>query len=86
MSTELPVIATDIRGCREAVIHEDCGYLYPPHDHARLEARIEELFASPETRTRLARRARARAVGHFDERDYVTRQVEAIHRLVGRPS
>jgi glycosyltransferase involved in cell wall biosynthesis len=85
MSAGLAVIATDIRGCREAVVHEDSGFLYPPHDSARLEARIEELFASPELRARLGARARKRAIDHFDERDYVNRQVEAIHRLVGRP-
>jgi glycosyltransferase involved in cell wall biosynthesis len=86
MSAELAVIATDIRGCREAVVHEDSGFLYAPHDTTRLEARLEELFASPELRTRLATRARKRAIEHFDERDYVQRQVDAIHRLVGRPA
>ncbi len=85
MSAELAVIATDIRGCREAVVHEESGFLYPPHDSARLEARLEQLYASPDLRRRLGESARKRAIGRFDERDYVTRQVEAIHRLVGRP-
>ena len=86
MSAGLAVIATDIRGCREAVVHEDSGFLYPPHDHERLGARLEELYASPELRRRLGENARKRAVAHFDERDYVNRQVAAIHRLVGRPA
>jgi glycosyltransferase involved in cell wall biosynthesis len=86
MSAELAVIATDIRGCREAVVHEECGFLYPPHDSAQLQARLEELHASPELRRRLGASARKRAIGRFDERDYVNRQVEAIHRLVGRPA
>lgn len=85
MATELAVIATDIRGCREAVTPES-GYLFAPHDVAQLVALLRRLHADPSLRESLGRHARARVVAKFDERNYVTRQVQAIEQLVGRIS
>jgi glycosyltransferase involved in cell wall biosynthesis len=84
MAAELAVIATDIRGCREAIIHGETGYLFAPHDVARLAELLNELRTRPELRASLGRSARTRAVTTFDERGYVARQVRAIDLLVGR--
>jgi len=83
MATELAVIATDIRGCREAVTPES-GYLFAPHDVAQLVALLRRLHADPGLRRSLGQHARARVVAEFDERNYVARQVKAIEQLVGR--
>lgn len=85
MSMELASVATDIRGCREAIEPGRSGLLFPPHDVARLAQLLRELYRSPELRRSLGSAARLRAVGSFDEADYVARQVAAIRRLVGSP-
>jgi glycosyltransferase involved in cell wall biosynthesis len=84
MAMQLAVIATDIRGCREAITHGENGYLYPPQDVASLVTLLRRLRADPALRASLGRQARARASTAFDERDYVARQVKTIDRLVGR--
>jgi glycosyltransferase involved in cell wall biosynthesis len=84
MSMELPVLATDIRGCREIVRPGNDGWLFAPHDIARLTALLREAHADAELRTAVGRRARARVCESYDERDYVGRQIAAIGRQLGR--
>jgi glycosyltransferase involved in cell wall biosynthesis len=84
MAMERSVIATDIRGCREAITHGENGYLFPPHDTASLVTLLRQLHADPSLRVALGQRARARVCAAFDERDYIARQVQPIDRLVGR--
>ncbi len=82
MATELAVVATDIRGCREVISHGKSGFLFPPHDITQLGIIIEELSNSKELRRSLGKSARERIVSGFDERDYVSRQVNSIERLL----
>jgi glycosyltransferase involved in cell wall biosynthesis len=82
MASQLPVIATNIRGCREAVIHDNCGLLFEPHDVESLSRHLQTLANAPELRTSLGKRARERVLSAFDEQDYVSRQVLAIEKLV----
>jgi glycosyltransferase involved in cell wall biosynthesis len=83
MAAELPVLATNIRGCREVVRDGDSGHLFEPRDIAALARLLERLRGSPELRETLGRRGRALIVAQFDERQYVSRQVGAIERLLG---
>ena len=53
----LPVIASDIRGCREIVLHGDTGLLVPVRDAAALARGIEHLMAEPELRRAMGARA-----------------------------
>jgi glycosyltransferase involved in cell wall biosynthesis len=82
MSMELPVIATDIRGCREIVRPDSDGWLYAPHDIARLTELLTLAREDPVGRAAIGRRARQRVCRSFDERDYVARQVAAIGTLL----
>lgn len=82
MSMALPVIATDIRGCREIVSPGRTGLLYPPHDVDRLAELLFELYHGQRDRADLGKRARALVVERFDETLYVSRQVRAIERLL----
>jgi glycosyltransferase involved in cell wall biosynthesis len=83
MAVELPVLATNIRGCREVVKDGESGHLSEPRDIAALARLLERLRDSPELRETLGRRGRALIVAEFDERQYVSRQVGAIERLLG---
>jgi glycosyltransferase involved in cell wall biosynthesis len=52
-ATGLPVIATDIRGCRQVVSPGKTGLLVPLHDPVRLASAIEELVVDPALRRRM---------------------------------
>jgi glycosyltransferase involved in cell wall biosynthesis len=63
----LPVVATDIRGCRQVVADGVTGLLVPPRRAPELAAAVQRLAADPELRRSLGHAARARAVREFDE-------------------
>jgi glycosyltransferase involved in cell wall biosynthesis len=66
MSTGLPVIATDIRGCREAVKHGETGLIVPPKNGKALADAVERLLANPEEAAAMGRAGRERAVQLYD--------------------
>jgi glycosyltransferase involved in cell wall biosynthesis len=45
----LPIVATDIRGCRQVVDHEVTGLLVPPRDPAGLARAIARLASDART-------------------------------------
>lgn len=64
----LPVVATDVRGCRQTVIDGETGRLVPVRDPAALADAIASLLADPALRARMGRQARALAEERFDQR------------------
>lgn len=64
----VPAIATDVKGNREAVVHEQTGLLVPYGDRAALASAIERLLGDRETAQAMGQRARVRAENQFDER------------------
>ena len=75
MASGKPVIATDIRGCREEVVNDDTGILYPPGDVAALAEAIVRLLADTSTAEAMGSRGRARAEEIFDQREVQERQL-----------
>lgn len=73
----LPLVLTDIRGCREVVRPEIEGLLVPPRDPDRLASAILELVRDPAMRKRMGEAARARAEAMFDERRVISTVVRA---------
>ena len=51
-SCGIPVIATDVTGCRDAVVDGLTGWLVPPYDEAALANAIVEAMTDPEERLR----------------------------------
>ena len=80
----LPVIATDIRGCRQVVSHGRSGLLVPVHDHARLTRAIEDLVTDPELRQRMGTAGRRKAEAEFDDRAVVSKTIDAYERVLRR--
>jgi glycosyltransferase involved in cell wall biosynthesis len=72
----LPVVATDIRGCRQVVDHGVNGLLVPVNDPEALAGALRTLGDDPERRARGATTARAIAEARFDERDVVARVLD----------
>lgn len=80
MASGLPVVATDIRGCREEVVHGDTGRLVPVKNVAALAAALRELVRDPELRRGMGRAGLARAHALFDESKVLDRQIEILRR------
>lgn len=64
----LPVVATDVRGCRQVVDDGVTGYLFTPGDVGALAAQVARLADDPEQARALGRAARSRAAEEFDDR------------------
>jgi glycosyltransferase involved in cell wall biosynthesis/ribosomal protein S18 acetylase RimI-like enzyme len=67
-SMGLPLVLTDIRGCREIVRDGVEGMLVPVRDPRALANALERLLADEPLRRKLGDDARARALERFDER------------------
>ncbi len=64
----LPIVTTNIRGCREVVRHDENGLLVPPRTPAALASAIEKLLDDGDLRDRLGRSGYERSRRDFDER------------------
>ncbi len=63
----VPMVATDVPGCREVVVDGRNGILVPARDASALADAIERLVKEPATRREMGRAARADAVEKFSE-------------------
>jgi glycosyltransferase involved in cell wall biosynthesis len=79
----VPVVATDIRGCRQVVDDGSTGILVPPHDGAALAGAIARLAADAPTRVAMGTAALAKASAEFDDRRVVTTTLATYDRLLG---
>jgi glycosyltransferase involved in cell wall biosynthesis len=80
----VPVVATDIRGCRQAVDHGTTGLLVPPRDPEALAAAVARLVTDPAERQRLGSAARQNALQSFDQRHCVDLTLTTYERLLAR--
>lgn len=62
---EIPVVASDIMGCRESVANGVSGILVPMQDVAALRNALERLIDDPQLRCRLGQQGRQRVEMHF---------------------
>ena len=76
-----PVVASDIPGCRDAVVAGVTGLLVPPGDAAALGIALRRLIENPDQCAAMGVAARQRAQAEFDERSVVKRTM-AIYRLL----
>ena len=82
-SMGLPIVATDIRGCREIVDPGVNGVLVPVEDASAL-ARAFEALDDSDRRSEYGRASRARACERFDERAVVQRVLAAYAAVARR--
>ncbi len=76
-----PIVATRIRGCREAVSAGLTGLLVPPASPPALRDALEVLARDPARRRHLGAAGRDRALQHFDERAVFERIALAYREL-----
>ena len=78
----VPAVATDIRGCREAVEHGVNGLLFPVGDAAALAHALVELLTDEPRRRRMGEAGRAMAEERFDEQKVFERVLREYERLL----
>jgi glycosyltransferase involved in cell wall biosynthesis len=82
MATGLPVVATDVGGTSEAVVHGETGLLVPVGDPAALADALGALLANPARAEAFGHAGRARAEAHFGEKLILDRVEALLDRLV----
>jgi glycosyltransferase involved in cell wall biosynthesis len=80
----VPVVATDIRGCRQVVDHGTTGLLVSVRDGAALAGAIRILAADPARRREMGQASVARARAEFDDRKVIGTTLEVYQRLLGQ--
>lgn len=78
----LPLVTTDVPGCREVVTHEVDGLLVPPKEGLALANAIERLYVDRELARELGTAARRKALAMFDERIIVDATISVYRELL----
>jgi glycosyltransferase involved in cell wall biosynthesis len=85
MAAALPIVSTDVPGCREAVRPGENGLLVPARDAPALAAALRQLIADPELRRRFGAAGRRRAEREFAS-SIVIAQTLAVYGGFARPA
>jgi glycosyltransferase involved in cell wall biosynthesis len=83
MALEVPIVATDVDGVREAVSHDREALVVPPRDPQRLADGIQTLLAAPELGRRLSSAAREKVEREFSFASRMRRVEEIYRSLLG---
>ncbi len=74
----LPIITTDVPGCREVVDHELTGLLVKPHSPETIAQAIEQLVGGAQLRAQMGKAGREKMLAQFDEQ-IVIRQTLSVY-------
>lgn len=83
MSAGVPVVATDIWGNNELVVHGETGFLVPVGDRAGLARFAYKILEDPELRARLGAAGRERVLGEFSVQKMVDAHAALYRELLG---
>lgn len=86
MAAGKPLVATDIPGCREAVINGETGFLVPARDAAALAEALARLIDSPALRASMGAAGRARVEENFSDAIICEKTLAVYESLVPAPS
>jgi glycosyltransferase involved in cell wall biosynthesis len=84
MASGLPVIASDVGGLREAVVHERTGIIVPPANPAAIASAIARLAESSELRAQMGAAGRARAVENYSMKEMAAQTLALYRECVRR--
>lgn len=82
MAMGLPIVTTDIRGCREAVIPHENGLIVPSKDSHALAEALRQLLGNRALRQRFGEASRQRVEAFYDER-YVFNRLATWYQELG---
>jgi glycosyltransferase involved in cell wall biosynthesis len=78
----LPIVTTNVRGCRQVVVDGSTGLVVALGDADGLARAIRQLVEAPDVRAAMGVAARARAVAAFDERVVIDLILRTYERLL----
>lgn len=79
---QVPVVATDIPGCRDAVISGKTGLLVKPHDVLSLQKALKELIETPAQRITMGENGRRWVRENFDRRVIWSQLIEVYEEML----
>jgi glycosyltransferase involved in cell wall biosynthesis len=82
MAAGKPLVATDIPGCREAVVDGETGFLVPTRDAFALAEALQKLIESPELRQRFGAAGRKRVEENFSDAIICAQTLSVYESLV----
>lgn len=82
MASGKPVIATNIRGCREEIVHNVTGLIAPLRDSEALGQAMARILSDPALAQRMGDAGRQRAEELYDERLVLDREAQVYQKLV----
>lgn len=82
----LPIVATNIRGCRQVVHEGVTGLLVPPRNSEALAGAIARLASDASLRESMGRQARSKAVREFDQRRVIDITLDVYEQLLAKKS
>ncbi|BAH45227.1 putative polysaccharide biosynthesis protein [Brevibacillus brevis NBRC 100599] len=84
MAMAKPIVATNIRGCREEVRDGVNGFLVEPKQVSPLYAALKKLVVDSRLREAFGQNSRSIALEHFDERTVLAKQAALFAQLTGQ--
>ncbi len=81
MAAGKPVVATNIRGCREEVINGKTGILVPVNNANKLAKAIIKILSDKKLALKMGKNARRIAIERFNEEDVLRRQLDVYKHL-----
>jgi glycosyltransferase involved in cell wall biosynthesis len=78
----VPIAATDIRGCREVIVPEESGVLFPLKEVDGFAAAVRRLLLDQGLRRRLGLAGRLRVLAHYTEARTAERIITCYERFI----
>ena len=78
----LPIVTTDVPGCRETVENGVTGYLTPARDSSALAEALLKILEDPELAKTMGMKGRIKALAEFDERIVFSKTLDVYRELV----
>ena len=81
---EVPIVASDIRGCREVVEDGRTGRLFPPRDVEALTTVVGDLLRDGEARRAMGEAGRARVLAKYTETNTAQRLISFYEEILSQ--
>lgn len=81
MAMKKPIVAANIRGCREEVVHNVNGFLVEKENKLELYERLQQLADNEEMRLRFGENSRKIVKNLFDHKKTLQSQLELYHQI-----
>ena len=79
----MPVITTNIKGCKNAVQNNVTGFLCKPKDHYDLYLKIEKFIRlTNEEKIKMGKKARVKMEKYYDEKIVIKKYINKINEII----